>query len=138
MDTERGAQQGNTAPDEYLEELSLRSPEAEGIPADLADLGIPTIDVTHVAEDARTASEDSLQKVAATCATKGTPIRMRLPIQLWDGNQYLSWRGEIWKVEAADADEAREIREALTEFFDQLGRRGASGVRELLKREDQK
>lgn len=127
MDSERGAQQ---------QHIPLEDTSAEGSTGDLADLGImeiPTIGITHVAEDARTASEDSLQKVAAICTAKGTPIRMRLPIQLWDGTQYLSWRGEIWKVEAADADEAREIREALTEFFDQLGRRGARGVSELLK-----
>lgn len=129
MSSEHGAQQGNK-PDPFLEELSLRSAAAAGTADPLADLGIP---IVHVAEEAASASNESLERVAAICLAKNANIRMRLPIQLWDGEQYVSWKGEIWKVEANDAEEAQEIRSALEVFFSKLGQLGAAAMIEKLK-----
>lgn len=86
------------------------------------------LSVIHVAEDAATASENSLDQVARKCEAKGNAIRMRLPIQLWDGAQYVSYRGQIWKVEASDAAEVRKITEALGLFFDVLARGGVDAM----------
>lgn len=86
------------------------------------------LSVIHVAEDAATASESSLEQVAKKCEAKGNPIRMRLPIQLWDGAQYVSYRGQIWKVEAADSNEVRKVTEALGLFFDLLAKGGVDAM----------
>lgn len=74
------------------------------------------------------ASEDSLAVVATTMKARGKPIRLRLPLQLWTGKVYTSWKQEVWKVEVADAQEARRLRGVLEKLFTALGRAGGVEV----------
>lgn len=86
------------------------------------------MNTTRMADQHASASDDSLAAVAATMKAKDRPIRLRLPLQLWDGKQYIAWKQEVWKVEVADAAEAAALKAGLEQFFAALDTCGAAAV----------
>lgn len=96
--------------------------------------GIPLATVVHVADEQQAGPEESLLRVAAAVNQLGAAIRMRVNVQLWDPEQkqYVSWKGQIWKVEVVDAEQARILRDAMEGFFDLVAQRGPKAAGEAL------
>lgn len=90
------------------------------------------VDVTHVAEENAKGPDESLHRVAEIMAGKSAPIRMRINIQLWDGQDYVSWKGQTWKLEVANAEEAKQVQQALESFFDLVAIRSSDSTKQLL------
>lgn len=88
--------------------------------------------VSHVAEEAETASDQSLSIVARAMKETGGAVRIRVPLQLWDGKQYVAWRQQIWKIDVRDVREAKDVQAALEKFFELVYSRGPRTVREAL------
>ncbi len=82
------------------------------------------MNTTRMTDQHASASDDSLAAVAAAMKAKDRPIRLRLPLQLWNGKQYGSWKQEAWRVEVKDVEEAKRLRAVLEELFTLLGREG--------------
>lgn len=98
--------------------------------------GIP---VVHVAEESLTAGDRSLSEVAEIMAARKGPLKLRVTIQLWDGEQYRSWKGQIWKVDTRGAEEAKEVQTGLELFFECVAKLGADAtVSALAKIKNQK
>lgn len=84
------------------------------------------MDITHIAEQHLTASDTSLAAVVEALAEKdpASPIRIRLPLMLYDGDKYVAWKSEVWKIDVKDRAEAIEFKVALEIFFATVGRCG--------------
>lgn len=76
--------------------------------------------VTHVADEQADGPEQSLRLVADAAAEKQAAIRMRINLQLWHpiDRQYVSWKGQIWKLEVQTVEEAKAVQRSLEAFFD--------------------
>lgn len=67
---------------------------------------------------------------------KGTEetINIRIQPQTYSPSKgYLGWPGISWTVRCGQAEEVKEFRACLDEFFDALGRRGPVEVAGVLK-----
>ena len=77
--------------------------------------------------------DQSLGKIAEEAKARGSMLRLRLSLQLWNWGQYISWRGQSWRVEVKDREEALLVAEAVNLTFDLLARVGAEAAVAWLK-----
>lgn len=91
--------------------------------------------VIHAAEEARTAPIEIIKRISEIAAARGESIRIRTSISLWDFNEqyYTPWRGQNWRVDARNAEEAEQVRQVLELAFDLVAQRGPRNAREALQ-----
>ena len=77
--------------------------------------------------------DQSLGKIAEEAKARGSMLRLRLSLQLWNWGQYISWRGQSWRVEVKDREEALLVAESVNLTFDLLARVGAEAAVAWLK-----
>lgn len=97
----------------------------------------PDISVTHIADE-QSGDAGTLQRVVANLPKEGGKLRLRTALMVWDpiNGQYLSWKGQSWRVDLAGPehkDQAIALKEALEDFFDLVARYGAAGARDRLR-----
>lgn len=92
--------------------------------------------VEHVGTAWEQGATESLQKAIAAAEQTNTPLLLRFNLDLYDRirQQYVKWRGQIWKVELTEGklEQAVGLRDALGLFFTLYGRVGAVALSELL------
>lgn len=90
------------------------------------------MEISHLGDEHANSSEASLAEVADFMGKAGRPIRLRLPIQLWNGKVYVAWKQEVWKVEVTDVAEAKRLRGVLEMFFTAVHRGGLESMEAYL------
>ncbi len=70
--------------------------------------------------------DDTLQRLMAKAQVAGRPLPLRIVIQLYDGQQYLSWRGLSWKGIVETFAEGQAFRRGLEACFTLLKRYGVA------------
>lgn len=87
------------------------------------------IEIEHVASGA----DKSLELALASAQARGSHPRLRVALQLWDGKQYQSWKNQIWKMDIAGADDARNIQGAIAALFDLLAFEGSAKTKRMIE-----
>jgi hypothetical protein len=89
--------------------------------------GIPV----HHLEDA---ADDSLKRALEAVDVAGVKPRLRVAVAVWNGQQYLAWRGQSWRLDVDGEKGAKDVKEALELFFDSVALVGAVETARKLKR----
>lgn len=102
-----------------------------------AERPLPTA-VTHLADE-HDGTAGTLAALALYALTHGTGLRLRVALAIWDAEkgQYMSWKGQSWKIEIPGPDHSEKalaIKGAMEDFFDAVARGGAAKVSDVLKR----